>query len=38
MEEGSFHMRSSDNEYKNCEVREVIFSSLLEDEGQGPGL
>ena len=28
-------MRASDTAYRNCEVHEVIFSSLLEDEGAG---
>jgi len=28
-------MGASDTEYKNCEVHEVIFCSLLEDEGAG---
>ena len=34
-EEVSFHIGASDTEYKNCEVHEVIYSSLLEDEGAG---
>ena len=34
-EEVSIDMRASDTEYQNCEVHEVIFSSLLEDEGAG---